>query len=255
MIARHLAGVPGRKNLIWVSGSFPLIVSEDHDNLNFTADTAEDRARSLSDAGNVARLPRRPARPDPNRIRAAHRSRAFGIVHAGPSVRQPGFLTGTDTMNMLADLTGGIAFYNTNQIEASIATAVEDADLIYTLGFYPAQASLDEKYHRLQVKTSARGATARYRQSYLASALTGAQQRPPTLSELLNAQLDATSIGLLARAGTDPAKPGVYRVTVSVDAHDLHLAHENGRLDEEPSMCPSPSRIQGRRAPSVPEST
>src|SRR5205814_2356715 len=25
-IARHLAGVPGRKNLIWLSGSFPMVV-------------------------------------------------------------------------------------------------------------------------------------------------------------------------------------------------------------------------------------
>jgi VWFA-related protein len=227
MVARHLAGVPGRKSLIWVSSGFPLISNGDHvENLNFTSDVAT-TARALSDA-NVAVYP-----VDPRGLAGTGAALPIPLAQVGPApatrFRQPGFLSATDTMNMLADLTGGIAFYNTNQIEDAIGKAVEDGDLIYTLGFYPAQANLDGKYHRLQVKTSARGATARYRQSYLASALTGAQQRPPTLSELLNAQLDATNIGLLARAGTDQAKPGAYKVTVTVDVHDLQLAHENGR--------------------------
>jgi VWFA-related protein len=54
-IARHLAQVPGRKNLIWVSGSFPLLIQGPHETIDYSQDV-DAAARALNDA-NVAVYP------------------------------------------------------------------------------------------------------------------------------------------------------------------------------------------------------
>ncbi len=54
-IARHLANVPGRKNLIWISASFPIFIQRATYNIDFTGDV-DAAARALNDA-NVAVYP------------------------------------------------------------------------------------------------------------------------------------------------------------------------------------------------------
>ena len=58
-VAKHLAGLPGRKNLIWVSGSFPMNLGSFHKNQHGTSPVKDsfsrevEAARALSSA-NVA---------------------------------------------------------------------------------------------------------------------------------------------------------------------------------------------------------
>src|SRR3989442_1340554 len=52
-----------------------------------------------------------------------------------------------DTMNILADRTGGRAFYNTNDIQGSVRRAIEDSRVTYVLGFYPTHGNWDAKFH------------------------------------------------------------------------------------------------------------
>jgi VWFA-related protein len=76
---------------------------------------------------------------------------------------------GLNTENMFADLTGGLVFYNkSNAIEESIQTAVDDGELIYTLGFYPMREELNGTYHDLKVDVDRRGVSVRYRANYFA---------------------------------------------------------------------------------------
>src|SRR5207253_2824862 len=44
--------------------------------------------------------------------------------------------TGTHSLQMIADSTGGRAFYNTNDLKNAIRTALDDSEITYTLGFY-----------------------------------------------------------------------------------------------------------------------
>ena len=78
-------------------------------------------------------------------------------------------MPGIDTMNDLAGLTGGRAFYADNGIDSLIEEAVEDSELIYTLGFYPSQESQDGDWHKLKVSVDRRGVSVRYRENYFAS--------------------------------------------------------------------------------------
>ncbi len=238
-IAHHLAKVPGRKNLVWVSGSFPLFVRRATYNLDFTPEM-QAAGKALNDA-NVAiypvdarglagtlTLPGSVANAEMGGGRGCNPSAGPcmpGIMPGPAGVGEP---TGFDTMNALASLTGGRAFYNTNGIEDSIAKAVEDAELTYTLGFYPSAENLDGTYHKLTVKQTRRGASVHHRGGYLASTAAGPSGEA-TLEELLGDPLDATDLGLLAQAVPDPAKPGSFDVRVRLDLHDLQLDHANLR--------------------------
>jgi VWFA-related protein len=225
-IARHLAKVPGRKNLIWVSGSFPLFIQRAHYNIDFSGDVDE-AARVLNDA-NVAVYP-----VDARGLMGAASGTADQqgdasikncATQKGPCILPgPGagnLPSGVDTMNFLANLTGGRSFYNSNGIEDSIRKAIEDAQVTYTLGFYPAAGSMDETFHKLAVKVARKGVEVRLRNGYFASK--NAQQAAPvSIKQLLSDSLDATAVGLSVQASLE--KPGRYGLKITLDLHDIHL--------------------------------
>jgi VWFA-related protein len=224
-VARHLAKVPGRKNLIWITSSFPLKTPE----RDFTPDM-EEAARSLNDA-NLA-LYAVDARGLVGALGAA-----TGIETAesrgGPPVRirpqaRPFRPCCIDTMNLLAEQTGGDVYLDTNGIEDSIRSAMEDAELTYTLGFYPSDKMQDGQTHQLNVKVARRGVNVRYRENYSALNTATAIERP-SLDQLMLDSLDAEQIGLTAQATPDPVRPGWFNIRVAVDLHDLKLEHEGSR--------------------------
>jgi len=247
-IARHLASVPGRKNLIWVSGSFPLFIQRAHYNVDSSPEM-EKAARALNDA-NVAVYPVDArglagtlslggpvASAESNQ---SSKCPPVLLACSPPGVREP---AGFDTMNFLAALTGGRAFYNTNGIEDSIGKAVEDAELTYTLGFYPPEASQDGTNHKLVVKVSARDVSVHHRETYLAFKANTAPRERLTLRQLLDDPLDATQIGLLAQAAPDESRPGSERIQVTIDLHDLQLQHESAHRTGEVAVSFFPERL------------
>jgi len=208
-IAAHLAKVPGRKSLIWISGSFPLHIKTAHETKDFTREM-QAAARALNEA-NVA----------------LYAVDARGLVGFG---RAWGFnIAGLDTMNTLAGLTGGRAYYADNGIDSLIREAVEDSELIYTLGFYPAEESQDGSWHKLKVVVAKHGVDVRYRENYLAAKNAPLSTQRATLTQLLNDPLDGAGIGLLAETAPDQARQGSYAVRVSVDLRDVHLEHQDAQ--------------------------
>jgi VWFA-related protein len=231
-IARHLANVPGRKSLIWISEGFPVFYCIPHlPCFNYTPQMQE-AARALSDP-NVALYA-----VDPRGLMGAL-GRMTGIGNAesrGPaSQRVPGYLVApvgpehVETMNLLAGLTGGAAYYNTNGLEDSMLQAVEDGDVTYSLGFYPSEGSQDGQVHKLKVNVAKSGVSLRYRESYFATKAQLEAADHPTLDRLMRDPLDATQIGLVAEAPPDPARPGFFNVHVSVDLHNVQLAIQDGK--------------------------
>jgi VWFA-related protein len=212
LIARHLGGLPGRKSVIWMSADIPLSIS---------AGTSRDgrdsqlgRATRLLTAANIAVYPvntRGLLAPDPPRGR-----RGRGNQSAPPP----------DVMIRLADATGGRAFYFDNDLESSIRTAIADAGISYTLGFYPAENGFDGKFHNLSVKVRRNDVEVRHRSGYLAAKDgPSEQERRSIISELLSSPLDTSQIGLQASAQAVEGKAGVFRILLSVDSADLRLEH------------------------------
>jgi VWFA-related protein len=230
--ARHLANVPGRKNLIWISEGFPVFYCVPHlPCFDYTPDMKE-AARALNDA-NVALYA-----VDPRGLMGAL-GRMTGIANAeagGPaSQRVPGYLVAPvgpehiETMNLLAGLTGGEVYFNTNGLEDSMRKAVEDGDVTYSLGFYPSEDSQDGTVHELKVKLARSGVSLRYRENYFATKSQAEAVDRPSSERLLRDPLDATQIGLAAEAPPDPARPGFFNVRVFVDLRDVQLGNQDGK--------------------------
>ena len=246
-VARHLASVPGRKSLIWLSTGFPLAwppqpgpLSPD---IDFNPDM-EQTARVLNDA-NVALYavdarglrvvldgatgisdaehsgPRPPGRAGPP-----------GLVARPMRQERDGYPAGLDTMAKLSGLTGGLLYTNDNGIEDLIRAAMDDGELTYTLGFYPIQEAQDD-WHSLKVEVAKPGVNLRYRENYFAARIAAAPAPVPAandrpkLETLLKDPLDATQLRLTAETMPDPAKPGFWQVQVTVDLHDVHLENED----------------------------
>lgn len=218
-IGRHLANVPGRKNLIWISASFPIFIQRAHYNIDFSGDI-DAAARALNDA-NVAVYP-----VDARGLIGSSSGIAEQQIQPSRApIAPPGGPSGADTMNTLAGLTGGRAFYNANGIDDSIREAIDDAQITYTLGFYPAEGAFDGKFHKLTVKVGQKNVSLRFRQGYFAAKADSAAS--PNLTQLLQDPLDATAIGISASAAADASQAGSYQVHVTVDLHDIHLEHQN----------------------------
>ncbi len=213
-IAKHLTGLAGRKNLVWVSAGFPLGLGGSCGigtcprcgTVTQFQDQIEKSARFLNEA-NIAVYP-----VDP------HGVRPDGLAPVVGASQQ-------DTMKMTAQLTGGEAFFQTNDLSRAIREAIENGDVTYTLGFYPQERALDGSFHELRVKVEKGGLDVRFRKGYFASKETAPtpQQVGQAIQEALSNPLDATAVGLTAKSEADGARPGSYRLTAWVSIGDLHL--------------------------------
>jgi VWFA-related protein len=141
-IDHHLGSLAGRKNLVWVSGSFPFSLGQEKFDLNRANDTGGGSfsgeiaraAEALTYAG-VAVYPVDARGLMGNGLTAAgNYSEAPPTEFSGegnehPSRVGPGNL---ESMKTLAERTGGKAFYGSNDLSRAIR---DDSRVTYTLGF------------------------------------------------------------------------------------------------------------------------
>jgi VWFA-related protein len=109
-----------------------------------------------------------------------------------------------DTMNIMAERTGGKAYYNTNDLKSAIRGAIEDAQVSYVLGYYPSHNTWDGKFHNLKVQVSRKGLNVRHRLGYFAFAEQpqGREERIKALRDAARSTLEATQIGMFVWAAT-----------------------------------------------------
>jgi VWFA-related protein len=233
-IADHLARVPGRKNLIWLSGGFPLTLG--FDNIGEFMDPRREH-RTFSDEitqcvramnnANLAIYPvdARGLMVDP-RFSAANRTIDLKTPQPPPGRKEQ------DSMEELASRTGGRAYFNTNDLAKAIHDSVADTRLTYTLGYYPSDDKFDGKFHSIKIKVDQPGISLRYRKGYF-DLPEQPQNEAARKVELRNASfspLDATEIGLVAQwRPTDPAKPGFLSLVMQIEPRGISLEHQNDR--------------------------
>ena len=242
-IAHHLGSLAGRKNLVWVSGSFPFSLGQEKFDLNWANDTGGGSfsaeiaraAEALAGAG-VAVYPVDARGLLGNGFTAAgDYSEAPPVEFSGegnehlPARVAPGNL---ETMKTLAERTGGKAFYGSNGLEEAIRHAIDDSRVTYTLGFYPTGASWNGTFHTLKVKLKTPGAEVRSRTGYFAlpdSANTSPKSVHALVSEAAISRLNATAISL--RVHLQPASSNgeqALNVDLHLDLHDIHMEENNG---------------------------
>lgn len=247
-IARATAGYRGRKNLVWVSSSFPFSLvpeeSESFDQLRSYTEDIRRTAVQLTDA-QVAVYPvdaRGLVGEEIFEASSPLRNRRGGAL-GGPEMastlaQRSSRLTSThQSMYQLADDTGGKAFVNRNDIDVAMAASVADGSAYYSLAYYPENKNWDERFRRIEVKVNRAGVKVRSRRGYYARL--PETKRPPASStdakkeakraeqEVWNALADPLpATGVLFQAQVPPPAPAAHAQVVAdfrVDADTVEF--------------------------------
>ena len=226
-IANHVAFIPGRKSLVWLSSSFPFA-------LNPVSIPPPPRSRSIGLIAPAA-SPVLFADEIRSAVRAVNQAglAIYPVDSGGMSVRGITSSSGEfETMDLLAGGTGGVAYRNTNDLTRAVQQAVDDGRVSYTLGFYPQADSWDGKFHSISVAVKRPGIEIRCAKDYLAAndaASSSAERIQQRIGSALLSPLDSTVIGM--RAGieaVDRPAPGNVRVVLQIEPADLTLMESGG---------------------------
>jgi VWFA-related protein len=279
-IANHLLGVPGRKNLVWVSGSFP--ISFGFDKLYESA--REANAIDVSSGSVISALAKG---PDPGRTsppplpsgnpdllvspekgifwqdleraaRALNQANlaiypidARGLmtsipnpnfnpaaVAKGQGPATPEFTKGGpdrkefDTMNVLADRTGGRAFYNQNELHVAVREAIDESRVTYELGYYPTHNTWDGKFHEITVRVKRSHVNVRNRRGYFAVADAPAEttKQAELLQAAAQSPLESAVLGVQVRLERPPGGDArTWNLRIALETREVSLAHEGER--------------------------
>lgn len=156
-IAWALSGVPGRKSLIWATGGFPFqIYSPNSVPGGYLSTLYERTMEALMQAQisvypvDVRGLVNGNVMPDARR----HPSPYVGQVPTNRQMMNRTWLQDytTETLDDFAQMTGGKAFYNTNDLATSFKRAAEDASSYYVVGYYLDTHNNHSGWRQLKVK-------------------------------------------------------------------------------------------------------
>jgi VWFA-related protein len=251
-IARRLEGIPGRKNLIWISDGFPelewgnlvatsragplhdykgpVLVGETHDSIGDTFPYRNDLlgAMKFISEANIAVYP----------------VEARGLLTEMPEDGDPwGFIkreeilyqqSTQEAMLEIAQKTGGRAFLNDNHVADAIREAIEDSRVTYTLGFYVDANHIDGKFHNISIKLPGRrDVTLRYRSGYVNEVFSPAdrQRRARDLDQAFWSPLDANAIPLKGKV--ENAGNGRANIDLNIGLENLGLTPEDGKRKGE----------------------
>ncbi len=207
-LGRYLSEVPGRKNLIWFSGSFPLEIQPDA-SLTPSATGAggasmknefsperdySDEVKATDSLLTAARVAVYPVDARGLMTTAAvDVSRRFssgqglpsggggrGGLMAPPSNSGASLADRADakfrqqtvnehqTMGQIAEETGGEAFYDTNGLKEAVARAIDNGSNYYTLGYVPQALNRDGSFRTIEVRAEGGTYGLAYRRGYYA---------------------------------------------------------------------------------------
>ena len=218
-IASHLEQVPGRKNLIWVSGSFP--VSLDGDSVAAPRRTKAGQRESWPEVERASRaLGRVNLAIYPVDARGLIAAQQYSGAPGSPQLRNPD-TSEIARMQALADRTGGRAYFNNNDLSAALSRALDDSRMTYVLGYYPLHADWKGRFHRIDLRVNRPGTELHYRRGYFAQPAEPSDSwyREQVLNAALWNPVDAT--GLRLTVAIRPTSQGGVDLAIQIDPRDI----------------------------------
>jgi VWFA-related protein len=190
-LGQYLIGIPGRKNLVWFAGNFPLGLSAGPTGSDPATDLTPDAAerRALIDTyiqGRISVYPVSAVGLQTDAFTSASQSnRAFATNPANvttASIQQASNRANERIpMEKLAEDTGGKAFFDTNGLKQAIDTAVSEGEHFYSLAYVPADHEFDQKFHKIDVAVDGNYKIS-YRRGYYADGPDGVTPLTASLS-------------------------------------------------------------------------
>ncbi|MCU1220653.1 MAG: hypothetical protein JWN42_1850 [Candidatus Angelobacter sp.] len=169
-LAKVLAGYPGRKNLIWLSESFPLTLFPE--TLNQMNIGGQDLRSAGTPGTNQNLQTSAPFKTYGALIKKVSDSLMAAQVAVYPvdagAVGKNDHLASQHTMETMAESTGGKAFKNSNDLVLGLRAGIEDGSTYYTLTYYPENRKWDGLFRTIQVKSGQDNLRLRHREGYYA---------------------------------------------------------------------------------------
>jgi len=240
--ARHLAAIPGHKNLVWVASDNVLADWQDKaagtDKGSKHIEGFVLRAQEALNDAQVSLYPLDASQLETMATDSSLKNSSVELDPASsssqPTQSQQGVPGGRASAEMqqdlhpiqgaiqqLAESTGGRVFRRSGSIATNLNTVVADGRAVYLLGFAPDMPA-DDKYHLLTVKlTGRRGVKLRYRTGYLYT------REPATIKDRLQQAIwqpvDMSEIAISAHFV--PASKGTT-LKLNIATNDLTLRQQ-----------------------------
>jgi VWFA-related protein len=240
-IARHVTGYPGRKNLIWVSTSFPMTISPDANaahNLAFEGnrnygDMVAVATNALADA-KVSVYPVNPAGVQTQSFYSATKAPQLPGYGQQPYSEAKNLgreslsrFSSIESMTDIAKQTGGNICINNNDLGECVKTAMEEGSSYYELSYYPDASNWHGELHRIIVKSTRPGVQLFFREGYFAHATeTAAKEKDkagndPELQQAACEDLLTSTSVLLVSQALPPDQPNQAKYFLNIDSRML----------------------------------
>jgi VWFA-related protein len=168
-IAWSLSGIPGRKSLIWATGGFPFTLSSPASVPGGYLSTLYERTMAALTAAQISVYPvdvRGLVSTSPIGDASQSRVRTGSALMRQISNRSWLQQSSIDTLNEFADMTGGKAFYNTNDLASSFKRAADDASSYYLASYYLDTHNNHSGWRQLKVKVDKKNSEVRARKGF-----------------------------------------------------------------------------------------
>jgi VWFA-related protein len=274
-VARHLAAVPGHKNLVWITSDN--VLADWADKAVGTEKGSKQiagyalRAQEALNEAQIAFFPLDASQLEGGGVNADLQNAS---VEVDPGAVDPPGATGAgkqaalNTSNSrgapggrnlaameqdvhaiqgpireMADATGGRALRRSSDMVSALNHVVEDGRATYLLSFVPDTAA-DNKYHPITLKLTTRlGVTLRYRTGYLAST------EPSSFQEGFQQALwQPVDLDGIVMSAIPSMTGGALTVKLQIAADDLALEQQNGRWVDKLDLFFAQRDNQGRSA-------
>ena len=183
-LARYLARIPGRKNLIWFASRFPMSffpVANGNGALPVGRktgglETAENvrlpstKLKETADLLTVSRVAIYPvgARGVETTISSQAQEWDAGSAGEGERLERAEIADNYATMQELASETGGERISGTNDLSKAITRAIDNGSHFYTLSYTPSNPKMDGQFRSIDVSIPEAKYTLAYRKGYYA---------------------------------------------------------------------------------------
>lgn len=275
-LARTLSGYPGRKNLIWISETFPfdvLLTSASSRSSMTDRSYMHDIARTgnlLSDS-QIAIYPLDARGLAGSAIfNVANNSDQYGNSLASSTIRggmgsqmdreADDRLSSHTTMNDLAERTGGRAFYNRNDLDGAVRESIDDGATYYTLGYYPEDKDWNGAFRKIHIKVQRGGVKLRYRIGYFAAdnsafAKLNPKKQDQDFDDALSLNIPVSTALPFKAMLSPPSARTQNKLVVSygVDPHALSFSAGNDGLQRVDMECAV--RVFAKKNPEKPLTT
>jgi VWFA-related protein len=220
-----LAGMSGRKAVVYVSDGLPMIVGEDvfyavQNKFSGTSIIGES-----SEFDTSRRFEELAAQANANRVTFytidAGGLRTYSSTSAENATAGQGVYIDSinmsnlqSTLQMMAEKTGGVAVINANNVGPYLDRIADDFNTFYSLGYSPPHVG-DGRFHKITVKVKRKGVNVRFREGYRDKSIES-RMSDGTLAAL-QFPFQGNPLGLKLEFGAPaPRQDGLYLVPINV---------------------------------------